>query len=529
MAIESAIQTIGKHPGIWKAAHVVSVVLKRKDPNEQVEQWYNYFTKVILVPNSETSCLEEPLTREDFRIIRAKMSLEEILTSLKDIPRSEFFQIGPYKVGRLVEPTSEEFLSSDQAGNKFQLNFSCTFWKMDSKTHYGFNDRELEPERESLPFRSINDALIYYVGMPQDTSSYQHAFCLLAPYYYAKLDNCLLKDAKLHCMIVENLCSLSDLVLRYNYEDKSGQIAGGSRQVERPNEIIELEFSPRKASIWLYHKNGFKIDERRYLYRTLTTDELFVELSTANIASLRDEIQQSIIESIEHISKNIEFATLVEKTTEGCVDSLDVEILRTIKEFGREYHDFMPRILKWCGSARLIEHLGKLVALDCLELDENGRTAITSLGLDLLSLPPAIFVARTPAEVAIRIADISRVFRQGDFEGVITSSTRLLEHILRVELTKRFGEGLQKKWKGLGLKPYDRVGLGELKNACTRLKIFDEGEFENKIVEAFLRIRTPISHEKALKPDSVSSARIALDLVECFARYWYYVRVHSAE
>jgi len=211
------------------------------------------------------------------------------------------------------------------------------------------------------------------------------------------------------------------------------------------------------------------------------------------------------------------------------VDSLDVEILRTIKDSGREYGDFMPRMLKWCPSRRLIERLGKLNTLGCIEIDEDGKIAITPAGLDVLLAPPAVFVARVPPNVAIRIAEINRTFREGNFEGVISGSTRLLEHILRIELETKFGDKLQEEWDSLQMKTYDRAGLGDLKEACVQLKVFDKKGFENKLIEAFLRIRVPVSHETVLRLDSASLARIAVNLLECFARYWYYMRTRSAE
>jgi len=524
MKMEEVIETIRRHPSIWKGASIGSVILKEKGPGDEVEQWYNHFTKVILLPDLEKPYLEEPFARKNFRIIKAKVDLETLIKSLMSTLESEFFRVGPYEIGRLFYLTEQGFLSSDRAKREFGLEFSCNLWKMDSRGHYGYNDKELEPERESLPFRSVGDAIKYYVGMPRDESSYQYSFCLLAPYYYARLDNCYLKDSELYCMIVEDLSALTELVLRYNYRDKNGRTSGGSKEVENRHEVIKLEFPPREASVWLYHKNDFKIDERPYIYRTLATDELLAELSSVSVPYSRDEVRQSITKAIEHFSTSFEWASLLEETTEECVDSLDVEILRTIKDSGREYGDFMPRMLKWCPSRKMIEHLGKLNTLGCIEIDEDGKIAITPAGLDLLLAPPAVFVARVPPNVAIRIAEINRTFREGDFEGVINHSTRLLEHILRLELETKFRDRFQESWERLQLKPYDRAGLGELKEACVRLKVLDEKGFENKLIEAFLRIRVPISHETVLRPDSASSARITANLVDCFARYWYYVR-----
>jgi len=265
MTIESVTEAIRRHDSIWKGASIGSVILNRKSPSDEVERWYNYFTKVILLPDLEKPYLEEPFAREDFCIIKAKVDLEKFIESLRGALKSEFFRCGPYEIGRLYSLNNRGFLDSDLAKRQFGLSFSCNFWRMESREHYGFNDKELEPERESLPFRSTGEAIKYYVGMPGDEPSYQHSFCLLAPYYYATLDSCHLKNSELHCMIVENLSSLDELVLRYNYRDKNGKTAGDSKEVEGRHEVIRLEFSPREANVWLYHKNGFKIDERTHL------------------------------------------------------------------------------------------------------------------------------------------------------------------------------------------------------------------------------------------------------------------------
>jgi hypothetical protein len=157
-----------------------------------------------------------------------------------------------------------------------------------------------------------------------------------------------------------------------------------------------------------------------------------------------------------------------------------------------------------------------------IEVGSDNKVALTPSGLDIILLPPSALKASVPENIATRLAEIQLEFANENYDGVINKSTRLLENILRTALQEKFGTKLAEEWGRLKIKPYERAGLGDLKDGCVRLKIFTNNAFSAKILDAFMKLRVPSAHETKRQIDEASIAFMGISLIEIFVRDWYY-------
>ena len=524
---DEIVSSLKLHKKIYKSVLVHCVIAKREDLPDLKGKWHNYFMIAQLMNSFQEKSFKEHIQRDNFSLFQATISVDDLIQNLEGLVSFSKFKIGPFTLHERSIPRFQhmEFFDSKRSQTIYGIDWATSVWRVESENLGIPGDHELELEREHKPFPDAREAIAYYFGLHDryKLSELLSRYHILLPYYYAKIQNCILLENKLQVEIMPNISKLNDLVLKYNCPIEGKRALTGTIEVKTPSIKLAFETAPEVANVWLYQKEGYKVDYRSRVERTLNLKEIIEHLSKRGLTYVGDTIRKSLAKGI-FVSSELfrKVLTIEEETTETCVDSVDREILNAIKNEGRDYEKFIPAILLWLPAGDLMRRLGKLHALYYIYVGSDEKVALTPQGMDILLLPPSTLATNVPEDVARIIAEIKLAFLNGDFDGVVNTTTKMFEHILRTALEKKFGNQLMEKWQSLKEKPYDRAGLGVLKGACLKLKVFSRGSIPNRTLESFLKIRAPVSHKAVELIDSASTAKITLSLVEVFVRYWFY-------
>lgn len=525
---DEIVSSLKLHKESYKSVLVHSVIAKREDLPDWKGKWHNYLTIAQLMNSFQKKSFKEHIHRDNFSLFQATISVDDLIQNLERLALNKAFKVGPFTIYERSVPKfqPEDFFDSERSRITYGVGWATSVWRVESRENLGIpSDHELELEREHKPFPNAREAIAYYFGLHDryELSQLLNRYHILLLYYYAKIQNCVLLENKLEVEVMPNISKLSDLVLKYNCPIEGNSPLTGTVEVKTPSIKLAFETAPEAANVWLYQKEGYKVDYRSRVERTLNLKEVIELLSKRGLTYVDDTIRKSLTKGIFASSELFRrVLTIEEKTTEMCVDSVDGEILNAIKNEGRDYEKFIPAILLWLPAGDLMRRLGKLHALYFIYVDSDEKVALTPQGMDVLLLPPSTLITNVPEDVAKTIAEIRLALLNGNFDGVVNTATKMFEQILRTALEKRFGCQLIEKWQSMKMKPYNRAGLGVLKDACLKLKVFGKGSIPNKTLESFLRLRAPVSHEATELIDRASTAKMTLNLVEIFVRYWFY-------
>jgi hypothetical protein len=524
------VKKLTKHKRTYKSAVFRGAVTRRNDIPEVRDKWLLYVGIIKLEENRPSFQFRQHIIRDNFLLFETTIKVSTLIESLEEFCREDKFNLGKL----IIEfPRERPILSynslydSERSKKEFNLEWATDVWQIDSRTGWGISGNQLELVSEDRPFRDLADAIQHYVGLSRagysayNTSYFNNKITIMFPHYYARIKNCILSERALKVAIESKRSKLSDLTIKYNCSTSNGKYLADTVPLKENSIMIEFPYSVESADVWLYHREGFTVDFRNNIFRILNSEEIVKYLSNPEGKYYPESILDlSIAQTIRSYSED--FGRDLGLTTEELIDTIDQEILKSIKIRGKSYKEFASPIIQWLPSDEFLKHLGKLHALNHLYITDENKIALTAEGIGLTLLPPSTLVPRVPRDVAMRIAEIRLAFLDGDFDKVINAANILFEYVLRNVLKDKFGEDLEKKWGSLEMKPLDRATLGDLKTACIKSGIFSENSVEAKLLEIFSQLRVPISHQRKKKIDLTSSAKMTLDLAEMFVRYWYY-------
>lgn len=220
--------------------------------------------------------------------------------------------------------------------------------------------------------------------------------------------------------------------------------------------------------------------------------------------------------SLDAIKKSFSRRFKIGKGSLKCIDSIDYEILNSIKAYGGVLSKIEKELLKWTDVRDIRRRIAKLGYLGYLDVTKD-RIFITSEGLDVLNLPPVVFASRVEdREVLQKMAEIRAYIRRENTAGVISESSKLLEYVLKQEIKKsnRFSqEEFEKKWK-----PFHKATLGGLIAASREYKIINK--FEDNVLSAFNELRKACIHLEngKMRTPKIEEAYFAFTLAEIFIR-----------
>lgn len=518
---------IERHKNLYKLVEFKSVVARRDVPGRE-GKWHNFITLVKMLHSGTLKPWKKQVEKENFAILQAVVTLDRFKEVLKRLVNEEVLEIngyqafGPFNFGQM------EFLSSERSQRLYNTNCGVNFWRVTGKENFGLpSGRTLKLESDIIPFERARDAIEYHTGLTHEGfERIQNSVHIVAPLYYGRIVEVVLSGLGLLVEIDCKIANLQDIQIKYNTEgpDKgtiySRTLEADTVQPDKNTTTIHLKQYAKMATVWLHHTKGFVIDSQR-TRRTSSIETIVSQLSLES-QYLSEEDAQAITETITlHSKENI--PALV--TTEQCVDSIDVEILKAVKNLGGEYTKFLPEVLKYLSIDMLLSRLARLRTLGFLKLQPPKKILLTSLGVDALNLPPGVLSAKVPPEVGGRLAEIRLAFRDENYDEVSNKSTKLIEAILRKRLEEKFSGTFQDVWPNLNLGPYKRASLGTLKEACSKLKVFKKNGLADHILSTILKLRVPMSHEKEGITSPANIASLTVHLIEAFVREWYYLEL----
>jgi len=519
---------IKKHKNLYKLVEFKSVVAKRGDIPDREGKWYNFITLIKMLHSGTLRPWEKQVEKNNFAILQAVITVDRFKEVLERLVNEEVLEVNGYQVFGPFNFGRREFLGSERSQSLYNTNYGVNFWRVTGKANLGLpSDRNLELESEAVPFGHARDAIEYHAGLTHE--GYEHirnSVHIVAPFYYARIAKATLSGLDLLVEIDCKIAHLQDIQIKYNTEGpKEGShyyktLEADTVQPDEYATTIHLKQDVEIATVWLHHTKGYVIDSQR-IRRTPSMKAIEKQLSLDS-QFLSEEDAQAITEAITLRSKT-NIPALV--TTEQGVDSIDVEILKAMKNLGGDYAECLPEVLKYLSIDMLLSRLARLRTLGFLKLQPPRKVLLTSLGVDALNLPPGVLSARVPPEIGGRLAEIRLAFRDENYDEVTNKSTRLIEAILRKKLEEKFLGTFQDVWPNLNLGPYDRASLGTLKEACLKLKVFKKNGLTDHILSTILKLRVPMSHEKEGIASPPNIGFLTVHLLEAFVREWYYLEL----
>ena len=524
-AKDKIVEQIAKHRRIYKSAVFRGAVVQRTDIAEVRDKWLLYLGVIKLAETKPAFQFREYISRDNFLLFEVAMDLHTLIESLEGLCQKNIFDLGKVVIEFPQVPGIyyNYFYDSERSKEDFGIDWATKVWQIEARQGWGTSNRELELESEDMPFRDLQNAIEHYLGVRyrRNVTHFNNKISIMFPYYYARIEKCVLSERKLEIAFTKKKAKLHELTIKYNCPTNSGRYIGNTISPEKTSIVIDLADSAKTADVWLFHNEVGMVDFRYMINRILNLEEVQRYLSDPKNTYYPESIvDSSVAQAIKSYSED--FKRSFGFSTEECIDTVDQEVLKSIKVKGKSYREFASPILQWLPAGDFLRHLGKLHALNHLYITDENKIALTAQGVGVTLMPPSSLIPRVPQDVAMKIAEIRVAFLNGNFDKVINDANILFEHILRNALQDKFGEDLERKWKSLDMKPWDRATVGDLKTACIKFKIFSEKSVESKLLEVFSSLRVPISHKRPKRIDPPSAAKITLDLIEMFVRYWYY-------
>jgi len=526
--LQNILKELARHEDLYKLVEFKSVVAKREDISGREKKWHNYITLIKMLHSGTPRPWEKQLEKDNLAILSTVTTVDRFREILERLVNEEVLEVDGYQAFGPFRFSQRVFLDSKQSRPLYNIDCAANFWSVAQKDKLGLpSDESLELQSGIVPFEHAGDAIRYHTGLSHEGYVHmQHSIHIVAPLYYAKIENVDLTGQEILVKIDCKSASIQDLEIKYNTEgvERGSQyysiLEADTLQPDEDTTTIYLKRDAERATIWLHHKKGFVIDSYRRR-KTPSFETIERELASGNQYLLEEGA--NVITEIIHSRSKANISDLM--TTEQGVDSIDIEILKAVKTIGGDYADCIPEVLKYLSLNRLLSRLARLRTLGFLTLQPPRKILLTSLGLDALNLPPAILSAKVPPEVGRRIAEIKLAFRDENYDEVTNKSTRLIEAILKKRLEEKFSGTFQDVWPNLNLGQYNRASLGTLKEACLKLKIFKKNELADHMLSIILKLRVPMSHEKEVIPSPPNVAMLTVQLVEAFVREWYYLEL----
>jgi len=524
--LENVLEELARHKKIYKTAEIRATIAKREDIPSRKGKWHNCITLIKFLPGGRPSSWRTLLEKDNLLISSAVITIDKFKKILNRLVSEEVIEIDDHEAHGPFHFHQREFIDSVNASLLYNANYAVNLWRIEDKEKLGLpSASSLRLESEKIPFKGTSDAIRYHLDLTHEGySRMKDSINIVTPLAYGKIGKVHLDGQELCVETTNQLASLQGVEIKFNTEAlEEGKryysvLEAGTSKLSENVTKIRLKSEPGVATIWLHHKKGFVIDYRR-IWRTPSIEAVERDLSKGGEYFSQEGVNV-ITQTIDHRSKE-EFSIA---TTEEGVDSIDVEILKAIKEIGGDYADFMPEVLKYLSLDLLLSRLARLRGLGFLALYPPRRILLTSPGVDALNLPPSVLSARIPAEFGRRIAEIKLAFRNGNFDEVTNKATKLLEAVLRRKLEEKFRGTIRNIWPNLKLGSYDRASLGTLKEACLKLKVLKRNGIVDHILSTLLKLRVPITHEKETHISEQDVALQTIRLIEVFVRQWYYLQ-----
>ena len=118
-------------------------------------------------------------------------------------------------------------------------------------------------------------------------------------------------------------------------------------------------------------------------------------------------------------------------TSEKIIDSIDIEILGTIRDIGGNPCNFLLEILELYPIDDTISRLSKLYSFGYIKLYRNGRVSITNLGLDTLNVPPVVFRSTIDPAISTKIAEVRMDLQNEKYYDVIVKTSKFFEGLTK--------------------------------------------------------------------------------------------------
>jgi hypothetical protein len=524
--LEDILVEVKRHKGLYECAELQSVIALRRDTPNKNGRWYNIVTLIKMLHSGKSKPPEKQLEKSSFAILSTTITIDHLRKFLKRLVSENAFEIGGYRVHGPFMFRQREFMISENSKKIFGIDWAANVWRAAGTENFGLPDsRSLELESEDTPFDDAMDAIRYYTGVSlRDDSSLQNAIHAIAPLYYARISNVRLSGKALSIKIQFGLANARSLSIKYNtegHDERSNYYKVLEARTVKPinsTTTIRLKHDAEKATVWLYHTKGYKVDSRSER-RIPSIEDIEMQFSQ-DAPHLWEEQASVITKMIDRYSKKV---VLPVTSTEYGVDSIDVDIIDAVRRLGGDYSKFIPEILKYLSLNTLLRRLARLRMLGYVTLEDPRKILVTSLGIDALNLPPSVLSAKVPHEISKRMAEIRLAFQNEEYDKVTNASTKLLEALLRNRLETRLKEGLRDSWSRLNLVEYERASLGVLKDACVRLKVLKKNSVSDHLISTILQLRIPVSHEKREIKSPADIASLTVRLMEAFLRDWYYL------
>lgn len=120
--------TFDQHKEIFRTAIIQSVVAYREDIPSRKDKWHNFVSVIKAIPQDTLKPWTVKIEQENFAIVEATVSIEQVKEILKQLYDSQILEVGDYQAHGPFDFQHSIFINSEEAKRTYDLNNSnCIF------------------------------------------------------------------------------------------------------------------------------------------------------------------------------------------------------------------------------------------------------------------------------------------------------------------------------------------------------------------------------------------------------------------
>ncbi len=212
-------------------------------------------------------------------------------------------------------------------------------------------------------------------------------------------------------------------------------------------------------------------------------------------------------------------------------DSIDHEILVTVREIGGDILDLQERLMKRGlvrAGVEFQRRISKSILLGLLyQYDDENRLYLTSAGLDAVNMPASLFVSSIPETIWNLVLKQKRHLSQEDWGGIVVATAQALEAAMQ-NLLERSIKSNPDEWDEISQtmpnRPIEKWSAGVLLGALRKLGIVKQHSLEDHLAGELIKIRNRIHSkqgEDMFGPSDADKCDIYMGLL---LRSWFGLR-----